>query len=202
MDGRQGIFVAVDGPKRSGKSAVVDQVVRALGAASVSVLVTKEPTAHFDLANEERHTGVALARLLAADRERHLREVIRPALARSDVVLTDRYIASSLVFQVLDGVPFDTVWSLNSGFLLPDLNIFLTVDAPSAARRLRERATATRFDRALPTTDESAHYDIARAFFASTGVAVECLPNSDDTPFGVTVHAMTKTIVNHLGNHA
>jgi dTMP kinase len=177
-----GIFVAIDGPKRSGKTSVLDIAAPMLAAVGLRVLLTKEPTADFDLSQEESCSGLDLARRLAEDREEHLRNTIRPALAENHVVLTDRYIASSLVFQVLDGVPFDQVWELNREFLLPDLNIFVTVNAQSSVRRLKERSEwkrTTRLERSVPVEEEASQYQTAKAFLASRGVHVADIPNDD-----------------------
>lgn len=177
-----GIFVAVDGPKRTGKTSILDIVTPMLTASGLRVFRTKEPTPDFDLSQEESSSGLELARRLADDRRHHLEKAIRPALAQHDVVITDRYIASSLVFQVLDGVPFNRVWELNQSFLLPDLNIFLTVDERSSLRRLHERREqrhTTRLERAMHIEEESGHYQTAKAFLAGRGVHVAEIANND-----------------------
>ncbi len=177
-----GVFVAVDGPKRSGKTSVLDIVTPMLTVVGLRVCSTKEPTAAFDLTQEESRSGLDLARRLADDRAQHIESIIRPALEENNVVITDRYIASSLVFQVLDGVPFDKVWELNREVLLPDLNIFITVDAKSSLRRLQERNaqnSTTRLERAAQTDEEASLYQTAKAFLAAKGVHVADIPNDD-----------------------
>src|SRR4051812_19970758 len=109
MGGTTGMFIAVDGPKRSGKTTALDLVTPKLTASGVRVYRTKEPTADFNLSQEESLAGLDLAPPLADARDRHVSHEIQPALAENDVVISDRYIASSLVFQVLDGVPLDLV---------------------------------------------------------------------------------------------
>jgi len=153
-----------------------------LTGSGLRVFRTKEPTTDFDLSQEESSEGIELARRLADDRKHHIEKAIRPALAQHDAVITDRYIASSLVFQVLDGVPFDRVWELNQGFMLPDLNIFLTVDEHSSLRRFnerREQSHTTRLERAMQVDDEAGYYQAAKAFLASRGVHVAEIANND-----------------------
>lgn len=195
MDNQRGVFVAVDGPKHTGKTTVLDRAVRLLEAGGLTVLRTKEPTAWFDLSNEEHRTGADLARLLAADRTTHLERVIVPALASHDAVITDRYIGSSLSFQVLDGVPFKDVWAMNSGFMLPDLNIFVTADKASIRRRLAARGTPTRFDRQQRVAEEIAQYATVARFFIRQGVEVVELPNRDDDDMDQTAARMTAAII-------
>jgi dTMP kinase len=194
----RGIFVAVDGPKHAGKSELLRLVEPMLHSARLSVLVTKEPTPQFDLSNEERFSGLALAQLIAADRCLHVRETIEPGVCTHDVVITDRYIASSLVFQVLDGVSFDKVWALNADLLRPDLNIFLTVDESSVARRQGERGTATRFDRAARVGEEIALYEAVEQFLAGLGVSVTRLANTDEEPMQHTAKLLFLLIVQQL----
>lgn len=190
-----GIFIAVDGPKHSGKSEALKRAVPALQTAGLTVLLTKEPTPRFDLANEQRFSGLGLARLIAQDRAHHLRDTIDSGLAQNDVVITDRYIASTLVFQVLDGVPFDDVWALNAHFRRPDLNVFLTADEQSVERRRRDRAIATRFDRAISTTEEMAQYLAAEKFMSDLGVAVVRIANDDTQPLQRTVETLCQAII-------
>lgn len=176
-----GVFVAVDGPKHAGKTTVIGGAVELLRAEGLAVLSTKEPTESFDLSNEDLRTGVDLARMLAQDRAKHVGSTVLPALATFDVVVTDRYIASSLVFQVLDGVSFDLVWELNSRFLLPDLNIFVTADPSSLRRRLDKRGRATRFDRQQDLDREIAQHGTVSTFLAGRGVTVVEVSNGDES---------------------
>jgi len=199
VDNPRGVFVAVDGPKHAGKTTVLDLLIPMLTASGLGVLRTKEPTAAFDLSQEQSRAGVALARLLAEDRARHLRETIRPGLRRYDVVITDRFIASSLVFQVLDGVPIDQVWAMNRDVLLPDLNIFLTTGPTSIHRRQAARGVLTRFDRDQRTEEEISQYATAREVMTEHGVLTIELMNDDDMRPIDTAAAMVAHILGRVG---
>ena len=196
-DGR-GLFVALDGPKHSGKTTVLDELVSALQAAGLRVLRTKEPTPAFDLANEQTHRGLDLARLLCEDRAQHLATTIEPALADHDVVITDRYIGSSLVFQVLDGVPFTDVWELNQHFRLPDINFIVTADEDTLARRQEHRGQLTRFDQQHHFAQEREHYETVTVFLRNRGVHTITITNNDTTPPIATAAGMTASILDQL----
>ncbi|MBK8237530.1 MAG: dTMP kinase [Deltaproteobacteria bacterium] len=83
----------------------------------------------------------ALALLFAADRLDHLDHVIAPALARGEVVVCDRYVASSWAYQGL-ACPLPWVEAINSHARWPDLTCVLTVPPEVAAARVSARATA------------------------------------------------------------
>lgn len=151
MNHRRGFFVAIDGPSGIGKSTVTGLLADRLEARGLPVLATKEPTAS-PLGNLARfgtddHHGLALACLVAADRYQHLEQEIRPALQAGRLVLCDRYIASSLVLQRLDGVSVDFLWRINEYADRPDLYVILRGDAVCARERAEKRGLYSRFHR-------------------------------------------------------
>jgi dTMP kinase len=83
------------------------------------------------------------ALLLALDRLRHVEDVIRPALAAGKIVVTDRYVDSTLAHQGQGGgLPVETLhWLIDyaTGGLLPDLTVLLDVDVKLGIER-RHRA--------------------------------------------------------------
>jgi dTMP kinase len=75
-----------------------------------------------------------LALLFAADRVDHLASVVEPALAGGAVVLSDRYVLSSLAYQGLR-LPLPWVEALNARAIPPDLTLYLDVDPRTARAR-------------------------------------------------------------------
>ena len=111
-----GLFVSVDGPNGVGKSTLIGAIQQHLTRKRYRVYVTKEVSdstiGKFIRHQHKNCFGKTLAFLLAADRQNHIELDILPAPQKYDVVITDRYVDSSLVFQRLDGVALSFVWKL------------------------------------------------------------------------------------------
>lgn len=143
-----GTFIVFEGGEGAGKSTQMTTFVQWLEANGADVVVTKEPGG---TPIGERLRDVLLdpasrsldpraeALLYAADRAQHVAQVIRPALDAGKIVVSDRYVDSSLAYQGLArGLGLNEILSLSSwatGGLLPDLVFFLNVDADSGLER-------------------------------------------------------------------
>jgi len=151
MSVQHGLFIAIDGPSGIGKSTITGLLADVLSAHNLPVLATKEPTAtplgSLARFGTDDYRGLSLACLVAADRYQHLEQEIRPALRAGRIVICDRYVASSLVLQGLDGVPADFVWQLNQHADRPDLCVILLGDAACARNRAERRGLYSRFHR-------------------------------------------------------
>ena len=112
-----GLFVAFDGPNGAGKSTLIEQVQQKLAADGLDVYATKEPSesflGSFTRQIAESLDGESLACLVAADRYYHLKHTIIPALRKGTIVMTDRYILSSLILQCMDNVDANFILSIN-----------------------------------------------------------------------------------------
>jgi len=152
-----GTLITLDGPGGVGKSTAAGLVAKTLTAAGLPVHATAQPSGGpaGELARRgtDTYRGMALACLCAADRHHQLETEIKPALGHGQVVVCDRYLASSLVLQGLDGILGDTVWQLNRGIYRPDLSIVLTADPEVIDARLRGRGQHSRFERAADNSD-------------------------------------------------
>jgi dTMP kinase len=102
----RGVFVVLEGGDGCGKSTQAELLVARVRQAGRDVVRTREPGS--TEAGAAIRTLVlgggdldprAEALLIAADRAEHVAEVIRPALARGAVVVSDRYVPSSLAYQ-------------------------------------------------------------------------------------------------------
>ncbi|MBN1961945.1 MAG: dTMP kinase [Deltaproteobacteria bacterium] len=90
------------------------------------------------LVDNKKLSDESLALLFAADRLDHIEREIEPALKEGNIVITDRYLLSSLAYQS-SYLPIDWVLSINSRARKPDASILLRVSAETAARRRETR---------------------------------------------------------------
>lgn len=153
-----GLLVAFEGGEGGGKSTQVDAVCRWLTDLGCEVVRTREPgSTHLgarlrelllDPASELSSRAEAL--LYAADRAQHVDTVIRPALERGAVVVTDRYVDSSLAYQgagrdlLVDEVARLSGWA--TGGLRPDLVILLDVEPAVGLERATRTARPDRME--------------------------------------------------------
>lgn len=146
------LFLVVEGMDGAGKSTQIERLAAWLTEAGAAPLVTREPGATpigeriRDLLLDPAHAEMdprTEALLYAADRAQHAGEVIAPALAAGRVVISDRYLDSSLAYQgIARNLGVDRILDLSlwaTGDLLPDLVILL--DLPAELGRGRAGTT-------------------------------------------------------------
>lgn len=145
-----GFWIVFEGGDGVGKSTQIDllsQWLRTADAGAHTVLTTREPGGT-DLGRELRQAVMhgdhvephAEALLYAADRGHHIATVVRPALERGDVVVQDRYLDSSVVYQGVarglgEMVERISLWATEGA--LPDLTVILDME-PHAERMARD----------------------------------------------------------------
>ncbi|MFB7499174.1 dTMP kinase [Streptomyces sp. NPDC056161] len=187
---RTGWFVTIDGPSGVGKSTTVQALHDHLAAQGRPARRTVEPTTsdlgQFTRSHANRIHGLALACLVAANRYEHIDTVIDPALHAGELIISDRYLPSTLVLQQLDGVPLDFLLALNDRVVLPDLAVVLTADPGLIAERIATRGATHRFhlDPTAPSREVDLYGDAA-AHLMSRGVEVLLLETSHATPSDV-----------------
>jgi len=152
-----GLFISFEGIDGVGKTTQADLLEQWLKASGKSVLRTLEPGGT-EVGIEIRkillhHRGELAPRseaaLFAADRAHHVATKIRPALERGEIVITDRYLDSSVAYQGAgrelsrQEVRDLSLWAV--GGLLPELTILL--DLPADVARSRRNTTGTEPDR-------------------------------------------------------
>jgi dTMP kinase len=149
---QHGLFVAFEGGEGSGKTTQARHVAIWLRELGYDVITTHEPGATKvgmrlrALLLDTAHTGMsprAEALMYAADRAEHVQSVIVPALERGAVVITDRYVDSSLAYQGAGrSLPVAEIARLNNwatGGKMPDLTVLLDMD-PVAGLNRRTRS--------------------------------------------------------------
>lgn len=143
-----GLFVAFEGGDGGGKTTQIQRLTLWLRARGHVPLVTREPggtavglAIRQLLLHGEDLSDRAEALLFAADRAHHVDTVIRPAVAAGQVVLTDRYLDSSVAYQGAgraldpDEILALSLWAARG--MRPDLTVLLDV-APAQGRARRE----------------------------------------------------------------
>lgn len=148
----QGLFITVEGVDGAGKSTAMEWLAEQI-AAQRTVVRTREPggTALGErlrelLLHEKMDLETETLLMFAARRE-HIAQVILPALARGDVVISDRFTDATFAYQGGGrGVGFDKVLILENwvqGELQPDLTLLFDVPLDIARARIAARAEQT-----------------------------------------------------------
>ncbi|WP_427173589.1 dTMP kinase [Arthrobacter sp. 92] len=201
----RGLFIAFEGGDGAGKSTQAAELAGVLESRGLLVRRTREPGGtpigeklrslvldhghgHIDARTE--------ALIFAASRAAHANQVIRPALERGEIVLTDRYIDSSVAYQGA-GRKLGTgaVRDLNdwaTAGLQPDLTVLLDVDP--AEGRLRRTAGDAAEDRLESEADEF-HARIRAAFL---DLAADRPENYLVLPAHLPVTELAKEILNRV----
>jgi dTMP kinase len=173
----RGVFIAFEGGEGAGKSSRARALASRLRAVGREVVLTHEP-GDTRIGPQVRHivldvsTGDldvrAEALLYAADRAEHVAELVGPALAGGAVVITDRYVDSSIAYQGIGrGLGAETVARLSefaTGGLVPDLTVVL--DVPASVGRSRIGGPEDRLEREPDEFHErvrQAYLDLAAA---------------------------------------
>lgn len=141
--------MTIDGPAGSGKSSIAEAVHRRLSVKGWPTVLTREPS-DSELGNLARYqhdniTGLSLACLVAADRYDHLTTLVRPAVLKGSIVVSDRYVPSSYVLQRMDDVPVSYISDLNQFAEPPDLCVILIAAPEICAQRVAARGSHGRF---------------------------------------------------------
>lgn len=170
VDLPRGRFIAIEGIDGSGTTSQTRALGQWLGQRGHGVLETREPSrgAIGTLIRQRLSVAAApfepaaLALLFAADRLDHIASEIEPALAAGQIVLSDRYVLSSLAYQALD---CDPAWvqEINARAPRPDLTLLISIPVEVAFARVQRRmvqdgAVEERFDALTLQRRIAGHY--------------------------------------------
>lgn len=170
-----GLFITFEGPDGSGKTTIASLVADKLKNKGVDVILTREPGG-IEIAEKIRqiildpsHTTMdskTEALLYAAARRQHLVEKVLPALKQDKIVICDRFVDSSLVYQGMGrGIGIDKVYEMNLFAIedvMPNFTIFFDIDPIVGLERTKKDNDRT-LDR-LDLEDVSFHQKVYEGY--------------------------------------
>ncbi len=150
------MFITFEGGEGCGKTTHIELLAEYLKAKGKDIIVTKEPGGT-EIGKEIRemllekepevHSEILL---FGADRIEHVEKVIKPALTAGKIVLCDRYIDSTIAYQLSGrGLPEDLVRYVNwisSRGIMPELTFLLDIPVKDGIERAKSRGKLNRFD--------------------------------------------------------
>lgn len=142
---KRGIFICIEGIDASGKTTHARRLVENLRQRGLDAVYTTEPTSGEIgnyiktriLRSQERVPSMIEALLFAADRIEHVENTIKPALQEGKIVISDRYVYSSLAYQGTTGLDLQWIEELNRFAILPDLSVYIDIPVEIVFERLR-----------------------------------------------------------------
>lgn len=165
--GHKGLFITFEGGEGCGKTTVIKNLESKLKEKNIDVLVTREPGGSL-IAEQIRNIILDKANtmmdprtealLYAASRRQHLQEIVIPALEEGKIVISDRYLDSSLAYQgYARGIGMKEVYSINEFAIsdtMPDITFFLDLKPELGLERI-----------ALHRSDEVNRLDLEKLSF-------------------------------------
>ena len=149
---KRGIFIALEGVDGAGSSTQTRLLVDLLVGKGFDAVATKEPNPEGAVEPVIRHflsepagTPELDALLFAADRIDHVERFIKPWLISKRIVVSDRYLESSIAYQSSQGLSERWVASINRRAVKPDMTIIMDIDPALSLKRKSTRPE--RFER-------------------------------------------------------
>jgi len=162
---KKSLFVTFEGIEGSGKSYQSRKLYKNLKKKNISVILTREPGGtksaekirrvilddYFHHDSKEKFNKNTDTLLYLAARNEHIENKIKPAISKKKIVICDRFVDSTLAYQVYGkGVNKKLVNSVHKyilGNIKPDLTFILKVKISKALQRLKNRKRKNRYDK-------------------------------------------------------
>ena len=199
MSKKKSIFVTFEGIEGSGKSYQSKKLFRKIKSMGFSAIYTREPGGtkaaekirevilkdYFHPDSKEKFNKYTDTLLYLAARNEHLEKTIKPAISKKKIIICDRFIDSTLAYQVYGkGVNKSLVDSVHKyilGSIRPDLTFILKANISKAMQRLRKRKKKNRYDK----FSKNFYVRVQKAFLKiakSDKKKYTIIDNSFDTP--------------------
>jgi dTMP kinase len=141
----KGLFICVEGLDGCGKTTQTKLLVGKLREMGCDAAYTAEPSRgkigkfikKHCLHGEMRTSPIVEALLFAADRFEHVESEVIPALNAGKIIVSDRYVYSSLAYQGAAGLDLGWIEMINDHAIRPDMAIFVDVEPETVIKRLK-----------------------------------------------------------------
>lgn len=146
-----GVFITFEGGEGSGKTTIANMIQKTLAQEGYHVVLTREPGGVEiaekirDIIHDVKYINMdrkTEALLYAASRRQHLVEKVIPALENDAIVICDRFVDSSMVYQgIARGIGIDEVYQMNlfaTENILPKRTIFFDIKPEDGLKRVYE----------------------------------------------------------------
>ena len=156
----KGLFITMEGPDGSGKTTQIEELKKFFNDKAYEVVITREPggtdiSEHIRSiildVNNDNLSYMAEALLYAASRAQHVEEKIKPALEAGKVVICDRFVDSSIVYQgYARKIGIEVVESINRFALMgiqPDITFFFDIRPEDAMDRKVSQKSLDRLEK-------------------------------------------------------
>ena len=165
MHKKKSIFVTFEGIEGSGKSYQSKKLYKSIKKRKIPVLLTREPGGtpgaekirriiledYFNLYTKIKFNKYTDTLLYLAARNEHIKNKIKPAIYKRKIIICDRFIDSTLAYQVYGKGVSKTLVNLIHKYILdglkPDLTFVLKVNITKALQRLKKRRQKNRYDK-------------------------------------------------------
>jgi dTMP kinase len=141
-----GIFICIEGLDGCGKTTQAKLLVKRLRKTRETIYTAEPSKGEIGrlvkkcyLHAEKRGSVTVEALLFAADRLEHLKDEVLPALDEGKIVVSDRYVFSSLAYQGAAGLDLEWIEKINEHAVSPDLAIFIDVQPETVIHRLKRK---------------------------------------------------------------
>ena len=144
-----GVFITFEGGEGSGKTTIANMIQKTLAQEGYHVVLTREPGGVEiaekirDIIHDVKYINMdrkTEALLYAASRRQHLVEKVIPALENDAIVICDRFVDSSMVYQgIARGIGIDEVYQMNlfaTENILPKRTIFFYIQPEDGLKRV------------------------------------------------------------------
>lgn len=155
----KGIFITIEGPDGAGKSTQINLLSKYLKDKGYDIILTREPGGtniseyirNIILDSNNTEMGdITEALLYAASRAQHVHEKIIPNLKEGKIIICDRFVHSSLVYQGIGRkLGIDKIKDINdfaTQGIKPDVTLFFNIDPELALKRKKEKSIADRLE--------------------------------------------------------